>query len=455
MNGQPAEPTAADFAPAQRASLLEHPGRPARPYWRLVGWRLLRNPRALVSAAVILVLLLGTLLGPLLWPRDPSAQSLGQASQGPHGSLSAQVVVHRPWTPPPVSGETGLRAVEAHTEWVRLAWPVREGASGYRVYRHERLPRDANDLGLPIGEVPGGVTAFEDRLQLRPRAYHYSVVAVYRPGERGAPQTLLVEPSAAIELLAAQLQGLVPADAGPEYAGRVVTLPAHPLGTDYLGRDLLARVLHGGRTSLFIGIVAPLVFVLFGTVYGAVAGYVGGRLDNVMMRFADFVVALPFLLFMILFRIAFGIGPGESGVFPLVLALVVLSWPSTARLVRGQVLQLREEPYVEAARLSGAGGGYIIGRHLLPNVLGVVLVSLTFAIPSAIFTEAFLSFIGMGVSPPTPSWGAMSRDGMRTLLTHPQELLVPALCISLTVLAFNLFGDALRDALDVRLGERG
>ena len=197
-----------------------------------------------------------------------------------------------------------------------------------------------------------------------------------------------------------------------------------------------------------------MLFVLFGVTYGSVAGFVGGRVDQVMMRFADFVVALPFLLFMIVFKIAFGIGPGESGVFPMLVAMVVLLWPATARLVRGQILQIREQGYIDASRLLGAKTPYLVFRHMIPNTLGVVLVTLTFAIPSAIFTEAFLSFIGMGVAPPTPSWGSMSNEGIKTMLTTPHELIFPALFISLTVLAFNLLGDGLRDALDARMRNR-
>jgi oligopeptide transport system permease protein len=237
-------------------------------------------------------------------------------------------------------------------------------------------------------------------------------------------------------------------------AGARVQLPAHPFGTDYLGRDLLARLMEGARVSLFIGIVAPLLFVSAGIVYGGIAGFFGGNLDIVMMRVADFVIALPFLLFMILFRIGFGIGPGESGIFPMLLALVLLSWPDTARLVRGQVLQIRGEAYVQAARVLGARSSYLIFRHLVPNTMGPILVALTFAIPMAIFTEAFLSFIGMGVSPPTPSWGSMSNEGIRTMLSSPHELLFPALFISITVLAFNLLGDGLRDALDPKIDPR-
>ena len=223
------------------------------------------------------------------------------------------------------------------------------------------------------------------------------------------------------------------------------------MGTDYLGRDMLARLMHGAQVSLFIGMVAPFLYVLLGVAYGAAAGFMGGRLDAVMMRFADFVVALPFLLFMILFKIMFGIGPGESGIMPMLIAMVILSWPATSRLVRGQILQIREEGYIGASRLLGANTTYLIMRHMIPNTMGVILVTLTFAVPSAIFTEAFLSFIGMGVAPPTPSWGSMCNEGIKTMLTTPHELIFPAMFISITVLAFNLLGDGLRDALDARM----
>jgi oligopeptide transport system permease protein len=212
--------------------------------------------------------------------------------------------------------------------------------------------------------------------------------------------------------------------------------------------------MYGARVSLFIGVVAPLLFVLAGIVYGSAAGFIGGRVDQVLMRVADFVVALPFLLFMILFRIAFGIGPGESGVFPMLVALVLLGWPAMARLVRGQILQIRQEGYIAASQLLGARTGYLVLRHMIPNTMGVVLVTLTFEVPKVIFIEAFLSFIGMGVAPPTPSWGSMSNEGIKTMLAHPHELLFPAILISITVLAFNLLGDGLRDALDVRMRGR-
>jgi oligopeptide transport system permease protein len=262
--------------------------------------------------------------------------------------------------------------------------------------------------------------------------------------------TLTIDVTRVISIAQAQERGLIQPDESAEI-GQTLKLAWHPLGTDYLGRDMLARLMYGGQVSLFIGLLAPLAFVFLGVIYGSVAGFLGGPVDQAMMRFADFVVALPFLLFMILFKVVFGIGPGESGILPMLAAMIILLWPAPARLVRGQILQIREEAYVSASKLLGATTPYVVGRHMLPNTLGVILVTITFQVPSAIFTEAFLSFIGMGVAPPTPSWGAMCNEGIKSMLTRPHELLFPAMMISATVLAFNLLGDGLRDALDARM----
>jgi oligopeptide transport system permease protein len=329
------------------------------------------------------------------------------------------------------------------------------GAGGYVIYRSVYDPEPDRALGLPVGEVLGADrVSFEDRLSLEPREYWYSVVVMDEQRAEQADYAVIeAEPVRAVSAEEAEARGWA-SNASALSLGDEIDLPYHPLGTDYLGRDMLARLMFGARVSLFIGVVAPLLFVLVGTVYGSIAGFMGGRVDQVLMRFADFVVALPFLLFMILFRIAFGIGPGESGILPLLIALVVLSWPSSARLVRGQVLQIRQEAYIGASQLLGARTGYLVLRHMIPNTMGVILVTLTFAVPSAIFTEAFLSFIGMGVAPPTPSWGSMANEGMRTMLSHPHELIFPAVFISIAVLAFNQLGDGMRDALDVRLRGR-
>jgi oligopeptide transport system permease protein len=335
-----------------------------------------------------------------------------------------------------------------------LLWdPVRE-AAGYRVYRNLFPADQRRALGLPLAEIlsPDRVS-FEDRLDLEARTYYYAVVALDPTGQEFTDFTSLpVEVIRVITAEQAVERGL--ARPGELKPGDRVQLKLHPFGTDYLGRDLLARLMFGAQVSLFIGIVAPMLFVVAGILYGSTAGFLGGRSDQALMRFADFVVALPFLLFMILFKIAFGIGPGESGVLPMLAALVLLSWPATARLVRGQILQIRQEGYISASQLLGAKTNYLVLRHMIPNTMGVILVTLTFAVPSAIFTEAFLSFIGMGVAPPTPSWGSMCNEGIKTMLTHPHELIFPAVFISITVLAFNLLGDGLRDALDARMRSR-
>jgi oligopeptide transport system permease protein len=441
-------------------------GLPAPSLRRQVWRRLLRQPRAMAAALVLLLLSGAALTGQWWWPVDPAQQWLAAAAQGASRTQAVVVVAEddawlvvgadaaaEPLVPAAqLAAPRGLAVLEANTERVRLTWEPVAGALDYRIYRNTHEPRSRSDLGLPLGATATrGQVGFSDGLLLRQRTYFYSVVASDGTDEAQDFAVITAIPEPAIGWLDAQLQGLLPESATPQtHAGASVMLPGHPLGTDYLGRDLLARLLQGARVSLFIAVAAALAYVAFGLAYGAIAGFSGGRVDDAMMRVADFVVALPFLLFMILLRIAFGIGPGESGVLPLVVALVVLSWPATARLVRGQVLLLREEPYIAAARLNGASDLHIIFRHILPNIFGVVLVALTFAIPNAIFTEAFLSFIGMGVTPPTTSWGAMSSEGLRNLRVHPAELWWPAACISATVLAFNVLGDALRDALDMR-----
>ena len=249
----------------------------------------------------------------------------------------------------------GLRLADAPTsEAVRLSWDPVPDAVSYSVYRSLFDVGSDRALGLPLVDLFGNdAVHFEDRLDLTPRTYHYSVLAHGADGAELDFRTLEVEVSRVITADQAVERGLIDSAAEVEI-GDEVLMPLHPFGTDYLGRDMLARLMHGARVSLFIGIAAPLLYVLFGVIYGSTAGFIGGRIDQTLMRFADFVVALPFLLFMILFKIAFGIGPGESGILPMLVALVLLSWPATSRLVRGQILQIREEGYINASRLLGA-----------------------------------------------------------------------------------------------------
>lgn len=466
-NGDRYQPVADDFQAVKVKPDALELTRPSLSYWQDAWRRLKQNRRALFSFYLIILLAIFTIFGPKMWSVDPFLQDLDQISQAPTLQAKKAILIDKfvemePIILTDVPAESDqfaedllapasifLRA-EPNTQVVRLGWQAVEGASGYAIYRNNRQPTSVNDLGLPLGETDAGnLVSYDDRLSLEGQSYFYSIVPTDGSDEAEIYTTLEVDVKLAIAYEKAVERNLLTDLNAP--IGSEISLEYHPLGTDYLGRDMLARLIYGAQASLFIGIMAPFIFVFFGTVYGGIAGYYGGKVDQVMMRFADFVVSLPFLLFMILFRIGFGVGPGESGIFPLLLALVILYWPATARLVRGQVLQIREEAFIQAARLLGGKGGYLVRRHLIPNALGPILVTLTFSVPTAIFIEAFLSFIGMGVAPPTPSWGAMCNEGIKSMLSHPHELILPALLISITVLAFNLFGDGLRDALDSRL----
>lgn len=220
----------------------------------------------------------------------------------------------------------------------------------------------------------------------------------------------------------------------------------HFLGTDELGRDVFTRLIYGARTSLSVGIFTQLIVLGIGLPLGAISGAAGGRADNLIMRFVDVIYAFPDLLLIILLRAILG-----GSIYMIFLAIGLVSWVNVARLVRGQTLALKQRDFVTAARVFGGFGSYITTRHLLPNSLGPVIVAVTFNIPRAIFAEAALAYIGIGVKPPTPSWGAMIRDGNNVIFAAPHLVLFPAIAIGILMLSFTFLGDGLRDALDPRL----
>ena len=243
---------------------------------------------------------------------------------------------------------------------------------------------------------------------------------------------------------------------------------SYPLGADDLGRDILSRIVYGARISLSVAIVGPAVALAIGLAYGLTSGYLGGRVDNIMMRFVDIMYAFPTILLIILMMAFFRSTFTESergtlafilnqidiafgGLFFIFIGIGLTAWMGMARLTRGQVLSVREKEFVEAARMIGQGTRGIMFRHILPNVLGPVIVAETLAIPGYISTEAFLSFIGLGVNRPTPSWGSMISDGSRALRSYPNQAIFPALALAITMFAFNFLGDGLRDALDPRM----
>lgn len=217
----------------------------------------------------------------------------------------------------------------------------------------------------------------------------------------------------------------------------------HWFGTDDLGRDMFVRTWKGAQVSLFVGVAAALIDLVIGVIYGGIMGYFGGKVDEVMNRFAEILYAVPYLLVVILLLVVM-----EPSLTTIIVAMSITGWINMAWIVRGQIIQLKNQEYALASRTLGASNMRILFRHLIPNAIGPIFVTLTLSVPSAIFTEAFLSFLGLGVQSPVASWGTMLNDGINAIQNYPWRELFPALFLSLTMFAFNVFGDGLRDAFD-------
>jgi oligopeptide transport system permease protein len=284
-----------------------------------------------------------------------------------------------------------------------------------------------------------------ERIKRKPQTYLQDAARRFRENRAATAGLLLLIVLAALTLAGPMLvcyhydkTDLLAANQGPS--------AAHWFGTDELGRDMWARVWRGGRISIIIGILAALMQATIGIVMGSIAGFAGGKTDEAIMRLVEFLMAFPYLVWVTLMMMVTG-----SGVLPMILALALTGWLSMARLVRGQILSLKNEDYVLAAQSLGSDGRRIVLRHMIPNMMGVIIVNMTFAIPGAIFSEAFLSFIGIGIQSPETSWGLLVSMGMKQIYQYPLRLLLPCACISLTMLSLQLIGDGLRDALDPKL----
>lgn len=222
----------------------------------------------------------------------------------------------------------------------------------------------------------------------------------------------------------------------------------HWMGTDDLGRDLLSRVMYGGRISLAVGLCATIVSLIIGVTYGALAGFLGGRTDSVMMRFVDILYGLPFMFFVIILMVVAG-----RNIINLFIALGMVQWLTMSRIARGQAMSIKAKEYVTAARTSGASGARILFVHVIPNLLGPVIVYFTLTIPQVMLEEAFLSFLGLGVQAPMTSWGTLANEGITSITLFPWQIIFPGVALAVTLLALNFLGDGLRDALDPLMRE--
>jgi len=435
--------------------------RPSVSFWMDAWLRLKKNKIAVASGIYVITLILVAAIGPEVIHYNYEEQEVWNLHQPPGNGQIAVVTGDNQYDYVPVVVEASTAAAdsdaapaevsyeapeapvsvelvgEALTTGIVIKWAQVTGADGYRVYRSTEADTD----GVPMTDTDAVTLSYQDLESLMAgHTYYYKVFSFNAMGDSAVGTTLEVTPKLAISLLDAQKF------APDATVGSQVTTPSHYLGTDYLGRDLLARLLTGARISLFIGLVAPLIYIFIGIVYGCVSGYFGGFIDNIMMRIADIITTIPDLLAVIMLQVFLG-----SGVATLVIALVMVTWATSARQIRGEVLRLRESEFVYAARVLGTPTYRIILRHLLPNTTGTILVLFTLAIPQAIFSEAFLSFIGLGIKPPMASWGTVVREGAKFFKSYPHEVFIPAVLISVTMFAFNRLGDGMRDALDPRL----
>ncbi len=431
------------WQPADR-SLLESEkiARPSLTYWQDCWQRLRKNKSAILSLVVIVIIVLAAIFVPMFWRFSYDQQNLEFANIPPQLQLY----------------DLG----EENYVYLTNDFKSIDTDSAGNLIAPSKMVKDDKTNRMYIYEI-------NDKPLVVDYGVYFKAKSEFIQQEAANAATGLI-PVADVEYLANYF-----ADNPPEngavtveeakrildkkierfavtYGGEVirpfktVSNKTYVWGSDSLGRDVFIRVMYGARMSLLVGVIAAIVNFVIGVLYGGIAGFCGGRVDNIMMRIVDTISSIPMMLYVILLMVV--LGPGLQSI---IIAMGLTHWVGMARIVRSQVLSMREQEFVLAATLLGVPSRKILTRHLIPNAMGPIMVSITMQIPSAMFTEAFLSFIGLGVSKPKASWGALANAALPGLYTNPYQLFYPALIMSITILALNLFSDGLRDSLDPRL----
>lgn len=427
---EPLEPEAKDAEKIERPSLTFFQD----------GWRRLKaNKVAMVSMIIIAVITIGAIVIPWFWPYTYKAQNLDLANipavmdtypleNGKNIYVTPQYTVVVMDSKGNLEGlaESGRKDMIGKKNYFSV--DGLEICVDYSLY--SEATKEYKSLEKKVDET--GMVKASDAQYL---------VDYFAQNGGGAEEISLTEASNILE----NKMTRVKVTCGGEELTEQVRLRNHTylLGTDGLGRDLFIRIVYGARISLTVGFFAAFINFVVGVFYGAIAGYIGGELDNIMMRVIDILDSIPMTLYVILIMVV--VGPGLVSI---ILALGLTFWVKMARIVRGQVLTLKQQEFVKAAVVTGADTKRIIIKHLIPNMMGPIMVNIAMQIPSAIFNEAFLSFVGLGISAPMASWGTLCNDALAGIYVYPYQMVFPAIAISVTILTFNLFSDGLRDAFD-------